>query len=374
MLAKDFWYDLPQDRIAQAQAKPRDSSKLMVLEPGKQRIDHAYFYDLPDFLKPGDLLVVNDTKVFKARLTATHCHPERSESDERSRRIWIENKNNKPDPSTASDSARDDKKKFEIFLLRPDEKSWIALAKPGRKLAVGDALTFIEQVTAVVEAKNDDGTIGLRFKLPADKVFEFADRNGAVPVPPYVKEAPVDADDYQTVYAKQTGSAAAPTAGFHFTPELIEKIKKMGVGFASVTLHVGLGTFRPMQTENVEEHVMHEEWIDVPDQTVELIEKTRRDGGRVIAIGTTSVRALESEKRHGFTKVFIKPGFVFKNVDAMITNFHLPESTLLVLVSAFAQYEMDDPDAGRKFILDAYHRAIENNYRFYSFGDAMLIA
>jgi len=341
MLAKDFWYGLPPDRIAQAPARPRDSSKFMVLEPKNQRIDHAHFYDLPNFLKPGDLLVVNDTKVFKARLTAI--------------------------------KQNDQTREFEVFLLRPENSSWIALAKPGRKLAPGDVLTFPEDVTAVVEAKNDDGTIKLTFSMPADKVFEFADRNGSVPVPPYVKEAPADAQDYQTVYAKQTGSAAAPTAGFHFTPELIEKIESMGVGFASVTLHVGLGTFRPMQTENVEDHVMHEEWIDVPDETIELIKTARRNGGRVIAVGTTAVRALESDARHGFTKIFIKPGFVFKNVDALITNFHLPSSTLLVLVSAFAQTKMHEPDAGRKFIMDAYRRAIENDYRFYSFGDAMLI-
>lgn len=341
MLAKDFWYDLPPELIAQAPVKPRDSSKLMVLEPQTGRIDQAHFYDLPGFLNPGDLLVVNDTKVFKARLKATRQN----------------------DPSRI----------YEVFLLRPDDGKWIALAKPGRKLSPGDILSFPEGITATVGEKHDDGTLSLDFGIPPEDVFMFADRNGSVPVPPYVKEAPSDAADYQTVYAERTGSAAAPTAGFHFTPELIEKLKARGIRFAAVTLHVGLGTFRPMQTENVEDHVMHEEWIDVPDKTTEDISETRRGGGRVIAVGTTAVRALESETRHGFTKIFIKPGYVFRNVDAMITNFHLPASTLLVLVSAFAQMKTQQPDYGRKFILEAYRQAIENDYRFYSFGDAMFI-
>ena len=369
MLAKDFWYELPPDRIAQKPVKPRDNSKLMVLNRTERSVEHAHFYDLPQFLKPGDLLVANDSKVFRARLHATLLSS-REAGPTSDMAIYRRTADCHGRPLRPRN---DNIKTYEIFLLRPEGDRWIALAKPGRKLAVGDVLNFTDDVSATVADKLDDGTIKLSFGLTVDEVFAFTDAHGEVPTPPYVEHAPTDPQDYQTVYAAKVGSAAAPTAGFHFTPELIEKLKSMGVGFATVTLHVGLGTFRPMKTENVEDHVMHEEWIDVPDSTVKAIEETKRHGGRVVAVGTTAVRALESDTRHGFTKIFITPGFEFKTIDALITNFHLPESTLLVLVSAFAQTKMQEPDAGRQFMLDAYRRAIENDYRFFSFGDAMLI-
>jgi S-adenosylmethionine:tRNA ribosyltransferase-isomerase len=337
MLTKDFWYDLPPDRIAQAPVRPRDHSKLMALDCATREIDHLHFYDLPSLLKPGDLLVWNDTKVFRARLTATAAGRE-----------------------------------FEVFLLRPQENQWLALAKPGRKLKAGDVLSFADDVQARLVDKLEDGSVLLHFDLTPDQVFAFTDKHGQVPTPPYVQQGQT-LEDYQTVYAQKTGSAAAPTAGFHFTPELIDKLKAQGVTFATVTLHVGLGTFRPVTTETLEGHVMHEEWIDIPAETSAMIAEAKRRGGRVIAVGTTTVRALESGVEKGFTDIFITPGYKFKIVDALITNFHLPESTLIVLVSAFAQNKMSEPDAGRHFVLDSYQKAIDDGYRFYSFGDAMFI-
>ncbi|MFZ2804187.1 MAG: tRNA preQ1(34) S-adenosylmethionine ribosyltransferase-isomerase QueA [Patescibacteria group bacterium] len=327
MQTSDFDYVLPPERIAQTPASPRDHSRLLVLGRKTGDIQHRHFYDIGEFLRPGDLLVVNESKVFKARLRTTAG--------------------------------------IEIFLLRPEGKAWLALAKPGRKIILASTVTFSDRTTCHVIDKKDDGTVVLDFDKPADEIFAWADRVGEVPTPPYVEKPPADADKtYQTVYAKTVGSVAAPTAGFHFTPELIEKLKTKGIHFATVTLHVGLGTFRPMKTETLEEHQMHEEWIDVPDETLNAIEETKKNGGRVIAIGTTTVRALESGVKQGFTNVFITPGYQFKYIDGLVTNFHLPKSTLLVLVSAFA---------GRENILHAYHEAIAREYRFYSFGDAMLI-
>ncbi|MEO5928131.1 MAG: tRNA preQ1(34) S-adenosylmethionine ribosyltransferase-isomerase QueA [Patescibacteria group bacterium] len=326
MLASDFDYVLPPERIAQTPMKPRDHSRLLVLDRKTGAVEHHHFYEIGEFLKPGDLLIVNESKVFKARLKTTDG--------------------------------------IEIFLLHPEPTGWIALAKPGRKLKIGSTISFEDESTATVLDKRDDGTVVIDFHKDSDAVFAWTDAHGSVPVPPYVEQAPKDESDYQTVYAKSIGSVAAPTAGFHFTPELIEKLKSQGIRFASVTLHVGLGTFRPMKTETLEEHVMHEEWIDVPDETKKLIEETKQNGGRVIAVGTTTVRALESGIRHGFTRIFITPGFEFRTIDGMVTNFHLPKSTLLVLVSSFA---------GRDNVLKAYSTAIANEYRFYSFGDAMLI-
>ncbi len=328
MQTSDFDYILPPDRIAQSPIKPRDHSRLLVLNRASQSWQHHHFYEIGDFLKPGDLLIVNESKVFKARLFGMVGT------------------------------------KIEIFLLHPDGNSWIALAKPGRKLRVGTVITFQDGTTACVENKLDDGTIRISFDKSAEEVFAWTDAIGSVPVPPYVEKAPTDQSDYQTVYANSIGSVAAPTAGFHFTPELIEKLKQQGIQFASITLHVGLGTFRPMKTETLEEHVMHSEWISVPSETRRAISDTKRRGGRVIAVGTTTVRALESGIEEGFTNIFITPGYQFKIIDGLITNFHLPKSTLLVLVSALA---------GRELILKAYQEAIKENYRFYSFGDAMLI-
>ncbi|MFH1078365.1 MAG: tRNA preQ1(34) S-adenosylmethionine ribosyltransferase-isomerase QueA [Patescibacteria group bacterium] len=343
MNTSDFDYFLPQDRIAQEPMRPRDASRLLVLDRASGTWLHRHFSDIGAFLRPGDLLVANDSKVFKARL------------------------------STADG--------IEIFLLRPDGIRWMALAKPGRKLSVGSVVAFGDETTATVVGKRDDGTVELDFGRTAEDILAWTDRVGTVPTPPYIRREPGmdsrlrgnDKEDYQTVYARTVGSVAAPTAGFHFTPELIGSLASTGIRFATVTLHVGLGTFRPIKTETLEEHVMHEEWIDIPEETAQLIAGTKAAGGRVIAVGTTTVRALESGVRHGSTGMFITPGYRFKTVDGLITNFHLPKSTLLVLISAFIGEKHDDPDWGRHTALAAYADAIRNEYRFYSFGDAMLI-
>ena len=356
MLTKDFYYNLPTDRIAQAPVKPRDHSKLMVLDCAGQTIEHRKFYDICDYLKAGDLLVLNNSKVFRARLTAIKGNAE-----------------------------------LEIFLLRPESEHWLVLAKPGKKLQPGDVVKFADGVNARVKNKKEDRTVELEFSISRAEVFSYAEKYGKVPTPPYVKQAPDDADDYQTVYANRTGSVAAPTAGFHFTPELMDKLRDKGVKIAYVTLHVGLGTFRPVMTEKVEDHEMHEEWIEVSEETADLVNDTKKRGAKVVAVGTTGVRSLEATARKlpisddrlamkdvihsysGFTDLFIKPGDEFKVVDVMITNFHLPESTLIMLVSAFAQSKMDELDVGRQFVLNAYQEAIDNDYRFYSFGDAMIL-
>ncbi len=333
MRTSDFDYCLPQDRIAQEPARPRDHSRLLVLDRATETWSHHHFYDITTLLRHGDLLVLNDSKVFRARLHGLR---------------------------TTDHGPLD----IELFLLRPDGPHWLALAKPGRKIPVGSTIAFSDERTCDVVSKRKDGTVAVDFHAPADDVLAWTDRVGEVPTPPYVEKAPSSPDDYQTVYAKTIGSVAAPTAGFHFTPELIQSLKDNGVRFATVTLHVGLGTFRPIKTDTLEEHVMHEEWIDVPRETRDAIDETKKSGARVIAVGTTTVRALESGVAHGMTDLFITPGYRFKTVDALITNFHLPKSTLLVLVSAFA---------GRELVLSAYADAVNERYRFYSFGDAMFI-
>lgn len=338
-----FDYRLPPELIAQEPARPRDSSRLMVVDRATDALRHRKFFEIGEFLLPGDLLVVNESKVFKARLHGTVGAGPRARLGQ---------------PQGVAPTT------VEIFLLRPDGDEWLALGKPGRKIDVGSLVRFPDDTTCRVTDKLPDGTMFVDFGKPAENIFAWTDRMGEVPTPPYVKQAVRDESDYQTVYAKQRGSVAAPTAGFHFTPELIEKLKTQDVRFAHITLHVGLGTFRPMKTEMVEDHVMHEEWIEVPEETQKAIEETKRNGGRVIAVGTTSVRALESGIGQGFTNLFITPGYRLKVVDALITNFHLPKSTLLVLVSSFA---------GRDLILKAYAEAVKERYRFYSFGDAMLI-
>ncbi|MBU2509624.1 MAG: tRNA preQ1(34) S-adenosylmethionine ribosyltransferase-isomerase QueA [Patescibacteria group bacterium] len=322
----DFDYNLPKKLIAQKPIRPRDHSRLLILNKNTGGIEHRKFFEITDYLKPGDLLVVNESKVFKARLVSTDG--------------------------------------IEIFLLRPNEDTWLALAKPAKKLRSGQELKFEDGTSANVIEKREDGTVIIDFKLLSEDVIAIADRIGQVPIPPYVDKVPNDERDYQTVYAKNIGSVAAPTAGFHFTPKLIENLKGHGIKFAAVTLHVGLGTFRPIKTETIEDHIMHEEWIDVPVETSNMILETKERGGRVIAVGTTTVRALESDTQHGFTNIFITPGYKFKTVDALITNFHLPKSSLLVLISAFA---------GRERIMSAYEEAVRNEYRLYSFGDAMFI-
>jgi S-adenosylmethionine:tRNA ribosyltransferase-isomerase len=333
-----FDYRLPEDRIAQSPVKPRDHSRLLVLERGNGAVEHRHFFEIGEFLKPGDLLVVNETKVFRARLYGTS-----------------------------------DGHDVELLLLRPDGDAWLALGKPGKRLHAGAEILYSDGTSCKIAKKSEDGTLRIDFHHDATDVFEWADMYGDIPVPPYVTTAPERLDEYQTVYAKETGSVAAPTAGFHFTPELIEKLKSQGIRFASVILHVGAGTFRPMKTELVEEHEMHEEWLEVPDETRRAIQETKAAGRRVVAVGTTTVRALESNLDRGFTKLFITPGFAFDVVDALITNFHVPKSTLLVLVSAFAGEHHHDSDEGRRLILRAYEEAIKQGYRFYSFGDAMLM-
>ena len=333
MNVSDFDYILPTDRIAQSSVEPRDQAKMLVLDRQVQTIDDRHVFDLPSYLRPGDLLVFNNSKVFKARLRAK------------------------------TESGTD----VEVFLLRPVDAAWIALAKPGRKIHADDRLVFADDTVAIVKEKREDGTVVIDFGRTADEVFALADRYGEIPTPPYVEKKVDDPAAYQTVYAQEIGSVAAPTAGFHFTERLLEEIRRKGVQTAFVTLHVGLGTFRPMKTETLEAHEMHEEWACVSEETARMIAETQKNGGRVIAVGTTTVRALESAEvktYSGFTRLFITPGYSFHVIDGLVTNFHLPKSTLLVLVSAFA---------GREYILHAYQHAIDSGYRFYSFGDAMLI-
>lgn len=331
-----FSYDLPADRIAQRPIEPRDQAKLLTLERTTGALTDRHIFDLPSLLEPGDLLVFNDSKVFKARLQTTEG--------------------------------------IEIFLLRPDGSTWLALARPGRKIKMNDELHLKDGSTLAVLAKESDGTVRVNFQKSADEVFRLTETLGEVPSPPYVE--PVEnLAQYQTVYARETGSVAAPTAGFHFTERLLKELDAKGIRRAFVTLHVGLGTFRPIKTDTLEAHEMHEEWANVPSETVDAIRETKQNGKRVIVVGTTALRALESatqnvEKKDvlqtfsGFTRIFITPGYTFHVADGLLTNFHLPKSTLLVLISAFA---------GRERILAAYEHAIKNGYRFYSFGDAMLI-
>lgn len=335
MKTADFDYVLPAERIAQEPARPRDSSRLLVLDRMTGQKQDRHFSDIGEFLKPGDLLVVNRSKVFKARLVAANS--------------------------------------LEIFLLRPENAIWHALAKPGRKLKSGTEIFFADGTHCKVEEKFADGTVALDFGLAPEKVLELCERLGQVPTPPYVTKPLSATADYQTVYAREVGSVAAPTAGFHFTPELITQLKTQGIRFAEVILHVGLGTFRPIKSETLEEHDMHAEWLEIPPETLQAIQDTKRAGGRVISVGTTTLRALESGIEKGFTNIFITPGYKFKTVDALVTNFHLPKSTLLVLVSAFVSEKRTDPDEGRRIVMETYREAISKGYRFYSFGDAMLI-
>ena len=338
MLVSEFDYDLPEELIAQRPIEPRNFSRLMVLNPARRTIEHEHFYNLQKFLTAGDTLIFNDTRVIPARL--------------------IGNK---------STGAR-----VEIFLLRRlDAVTWETLAKPGRKIVEGTEIFFGDELSCKIIGRTDFGGRIVEFKFSG--VFEeILDRLGETPLPPYIHEKLNDSERYQTVYNRERGSAAAPTAGLHFTTEQMQELKNFGVNLGFVTLHVGLGTFRPVQAETIEQHTMHEEFFSVPQETADLIHETKLRGGRVIAVGTTSIRTLEAaalDKNSvavgsNSTKIFIYPGYEFKIVDALITNFHLPKSTLLMLVSAFA---------GRDFILQAYGEAVEQRYRFFSFGDAMFI-
>ena len=338
MKLSDFMYDLPEARIAQTPVEPRDHSRLMVIHRDTGEIEHRHFYDIIDYLNPGDCLVINETKVIPARL-----YGER--------------------PTGGA---------CEVLLLKQlGPKRWETLVRPGKKLKPGTEVVFGDgRLRCRVMETTDVG--GRIVEFECEGSFEAAlDALGEMPLPPYIHEKLEDRDRYQTVYAKQDGSAAAPTAGLHFTPELLARIPEKGVDIVPVLLHVGLGTFRPVKVENIEEHEMHSEYFEVTPQAAERINAARQSGGRIIAVGTTSVRTLESAAedgrlvaKRGDTSIFIKPGYRFQLVDALITNFHLPGSTLIMLVSALWD---------RERILEAYRMAVEEEYRFFSFGDAMLI-
>ena len=339
MKTSDFYYDLPEELIAQTPVEPRNSSRLMVLPRTGGEPIHKHFYDLPEFLKPGDCLVLNNTRVLPARLYGTR---------------------------------EDTGAVVEFVLLRQHgNKLWECLAGPGKKAKAGYKFRFSDKLTATVTDVLEDGNRMLEFACEGD-FFAVLDEVGQMPLPPYIKEKLKDKERYQTVYSKDAGSAAAPTAGLHFTKEMLESIKAMGVNIAYVTLHVGLGTFRPVKVENVTQHKMHTEHYYIPEDAAKTINETRKNGGRVICVGTTSCRTVEScAKKYGEirecsgdTDIFIYPGFEFKCMDGLITNFHLPESTLIMLVSAFAGYDN---------VMNAYNIAVKEKYRFFSFGDAMLI-
>ena len=339
MKKSDFSFDLPEELIAQTPLQRRDGSRLMHLDPRTGAIEHRHFYELPEYLREGDCLVVNDTRVLPARLLGT----------------------------------RKSGGSVELLLLRDlGDGRWECLSRPGRKTKPGTELSFGNgELTATVEAVAEGGNRIVQFHY--EGIFlEVLERLGKMPLPPYIKEELQDAERYQTVYSRELGSAAAPTAGLHFTPELLDRIRAMGVSVCSITLHVGLGTFRPVKEEEIEDHAMHSEYCIIPQETADVINRTKERGGRVIAVGTTSCRTLESfaeedgrlEAASGWTDIFIYPGYRFKCIDALVTNFHLPESTLIMLVSALA---------GREHVLHAYEVAVRERYRFFSFGDAMLI-
>jgi S-adenosylmethionine:tRNA ribosyltransferase-isomerase len=339
----DFYYDLPEELIAQSPSAERDMCRLMVIDREGATIDHKVFKDVIDYLNPEDMLVVNSSKVIPARLLG------------------------KTD-KTGSD--------MELLLLRALESGeWETLVRPGKRAKVGASFTFGGILKATVTDIVDGGNRTVRFDYDTDKyknIYEVLDIIGNMPLPPYITKKLENKSDYQTVYAKTEGSAAAPTAGLHFTEELIEKIKAKGVGYGEVTLHVGLGTFRPVKVDKIEEHLMHGEYFFVTDEVAAEINRRRALGGRIIAVGTTSCRVLESASdENGIvhpmsaeTGIFIYPGYKFKATDALITNFHLPESTLLMLVSALATKEL---------MMGAYKKAVNDKYRFFSFGDAMMI-
>lgn len=358
MQTSDFDYKLPMERIAQKPTEPRDRSRLMIVKKKKTlfncgRVQHKKFFEIENLFRPGDLLVWNNSKVFKARLFGELLSKEGLQ--------LLDHK----------------KKVVEIFLVRPMQNPgvWQVLARPGKHVSNGTKIRFAPGFVCEVILKEPNGTILVQFEDSIEEVRAKANQFGKVPIPPYVKDEVHELEMYQTVYAKHEGSVAAPTAGFHFTEELIKKLKDKGVQFAEATLHVGLGTFLPIKSEKVEDHAMHSETVELTQENTDKINKAKAEGRRVIAVGTTTVRTLEGiaqlHKGHelrpysGDINIFIKPGFEFKIVDAMVTNFHLPKSTLLMLVSAFA--------GDRKFMLKCYKEAVRKKYRFYSFGDAMFI-
>ena len=341
----DFFYNLPEEQIAQHPMEQRDHSRLMVIDRKSGKIEHKHFYDIIDYLNEGDVLVINDSKVIPARL---YGHAE----------------------------GREDAR-LELLLLRQhDLDKWECLVKPGKRARIGSRAVFGNGILrSVVVDIVEEGNRVIEFEYDKDKysnIYEVLQEVGMMPLPPYITEVLEDKDRYQTVYAREEGSAAAPTAGLHFTPELLEKIRQKGVKIAPVMLHVGLGTFRPVKAERVDEHIMHTEFFSVSRESAEIINNVKASGGRLICVGTTSCRTIESVAEadghipalSGDTGIFIYPGYKFKAVDSLITNFHLPESTLLMLVSAFYDKEK---------MMEAYKTAVDEKYRFFSFGDAMLI-
>jgi S-adenosylmethionine:tRNA ribosyltransferase-isomerase len=339
----DFYYDLPEELIAQFPSEERDGCRLMVLDRENKKIEHKIFRDIIDYLRPEDMLVVNSSKVIPARLLGV---TEKTGSS------------------------------MELLLLRIlEDGTWETLVRPGKRAKVGARFNFADILRAEVLAVVEGGNRIVRFEYDTEKyksIYEVLDEIGNMPLPPYITKKLENKSDYQTVYAKEEGSAAAPTAGLHFTDELLAKIREKGVGYGEVTLHVGLGTFRPVKAEKLADHEMHGEYFHIEREVADEINRRRAMGGRIIAVGTTSCRVLESVATDdgivhpisGETGIFIYPGYKFKAIDALITNFHLPESTLIMLVSALA---------GKEFVMDAYKEAVSNSYRFFSFGDAMFI-
>ena len=339
MKTHDFWYDLPEELIAQTPLQQRDSSRLLVLDRVTGQVSHKHFFDIIHYLQPGDCLVMNDSRVLPARLLGHR-------------------------PTGGA---------VELLLLRDlGDRKWECLCKPGRKMLIGNEVIFGDgDLTATVVDVLDTGNRVVQFHY--EGIFlEVLERLGKMPLPPYIKAELADQERYQTVYSREVGSAAAPTAGLHFTNELLAKIRDKGIKIAFVTLHVGLGTFRPVKAENILEHHMHSELCMMSAETAAVLNETKQNGGRVICVGTTSCRTLESlvnedgsfEAKSKWTEIFIYPGYTFKAMDGLITNFHLPESTLVMLVSAFA---------GQEKVLNAYNEAVKERYRFFSFGDAMCI-
>lgn len=342
MQTSDFFYELPQELIAQTPAEPRDSSRLMVLNKHTGAVEHTIFHHLTEYLNPGDCLILNDTRVIPARIYGTKAETG----------AYVE-----------------------FLLLKQHENNvWECLCKPGKRAKPGTWFSFGDGlVDCEVLSITEDGNRIIRFDCDAKEIYTILDKIGKMPLPPYITAELKDGERYQTVYSRELGSAAAPTAGLHFTKEMLQKIQDKGVNIGYVTLHVGLGTFRPVKVEDVTKHKMHSEHYQLPEETASLINATKKNGGRVISVGTTSTRTLESvASKNGCicadeddTSIFIYPGYEFKCVDALITNFHLPESTLIMLVSALAGYEN---------IMNAYQIAVKEKYRFFSFGDAMFIS
>jgi S-adenosylmethionine:tRNA ribosyltransferase-isomerase len=350
LLKSQYYYELPEELIAQTPAEKRDNSRLMVLDRKTGKISHKHFYDIVDYLNAGDALVLNDSKVIPARL-----HGKRYAKS--------------ADGKIESEPSGSD---IEVLLLkRIDEKTWETIVRPGKKMHKGTKIKFSDKLSGEVKEVCEDGNRIVEFTFDGE-FFSILDEVGQTPLPPYITNKNSPKDRYQTVYAKYEGSSAAPTAGLHFTKELLEKIEKKGVKLIYVTLHVGLGTFRPVKEDVITDHKMHSEYYTVSQESAEAFNQTKKNGGRIFCVGTTSCRTIESAcdengiltAKSANTDIFIYPGYKFKALDCLITNFHLPESTLIMLVSALA---------GREKILEAYREAVKEKYRFFSFGDAMLI-